>query len=204
MYGIAVANDGTIFASTQNLPKILKVVNGAVSDFAGSGLVLRRDGSGANASFVFPTQMTMGADGNLYVAERLGSAIRRVTPAAEVTTVAGAEPWSVVDGPRSVARLVSGAAITFDANDNAFVADVRVIRKITPDGVVSTIAGNASEPGGVDGNGANARFLSARSIVAGRMRGSPLRWGSRWPAMERSTSPNPAASPYAAFRRVST
>lgn len=166
LYGVAVANDGTIYASKQILPAIVKVVNGVITPFAGSGLVLRRDGVGANASFGVPKQMTMGADGNLYVADFLG-AIRRVTPSAEVTTVAGAQPFAVVDGERSVARLMAGQAIAFDGDGNAFVADNRVIRKITSAGVVSTIAGNAEEVGSADGNGVNARFNFARAIVVG-------------------------------------
>ncbi|HEX2831410.1 MAG TPA: hypothetical protein VHW00_00255 [Thermoanaerobaculia bacterium] len=166
LYGIAASNDGTLYASKQILPTIVKLVNGVILPFVGSGLVLRRDGVGANAAFGVPKQMTMGADGNLYVADSLG-AIRRVTPSAEVTTVAGSQPFAVVDGERAGARLMAGQAIAFDADGNAFVADNRIIRKITTAGVVSTIAGNAEEAGSVDGNGANARFNFVRAIVVG-------------------------------------
>lgn len=100
------------------------------------------DGVGAAARFSAPTAMAMDRHGNLYIAE-FDSVIRKVTPAGEVTTLAGlAGQNGRDDGPGADARFNQPRGIAVDAADNVYVADTgnQLIRKITPSGIVSTVA----------------------------------------------------------------
>ena len=90
----------------------------------------------------------MDGAGNVFVADSGNSAIRKITPAGVVTTLAGDSKYPF--------RYPHGVAV--DGAGNVFVADTYsdTIRKITPEGVVTTLAGSAS--GSTDGTGADASF----------------------------------------------
>lgn len=130
-------------------------------------------GSGANdgpflsAQFAGPTCMTMDASGTIYVADTNNHSIRKLSPSGMVSTLAGrrAEPGAS-DGPRSEARFRFPRAIAATSDGYIFVADTdnHVIRKIAPDGSVSTLAGAPGSPGFADGTGALARFNFPRGI----------------------------------------
>lgn len=113
-----------------------------ISAFVGGGTAIFFDGIGTKAGFVRPTSMVIDASGNIFVAD--GNArIRKVTPKAEVTTFAGGVIGSV-DGTGTAAQFGNGNnPITIDAQNNLYVVDRNnsSIRKITPTGVVTTIAG---------------------------------------------------------------
>lgn len=85
------------------------------------------------------------------------------------STLTGATSIGSQDGAGADARFFSPRAVAMDASGNAYVVDTgnHVIRKITPAGVVTTLAGKAGEPGSADGTGAEARFASPQDIVAG-------------------------------------
>ena len=96
----------------------------------------------------------------------LNHAIRKITPAGVVTTVAGGTS-GFEDGMGRAAQFYHPNAITIDSSNNLYVTNGNVIRKITPAGVVSTIAGNSEEAEGfVDGTGAAARFRAPSGITA--------------------------------------
>jgi NHL repeat len=111
------------------------------------------DGLGAAARFVNPGAMASDRHGNLYVAD-LDDVIRKVTPAGDVTTLAGlaGEPGRD-DGPAASARFRAPRGLAVDAADNIYVADTgnHLIRKISPGGMVSTIAGNTGAAASGDG-----------------------------------------------------
>lgn len=167
--GIAVANNGTVYLSLGGVlgapTRIVTVVDGVVSTFAGSGTRWHRDGTGTSAAFSGPAGIAIDENDNLYVADYVASAIRKITPAAVVTTFIGGTQSAGTDGNRTTARFMSPNALVFDNDGNAFVADNRMIRKVTPAGDVATIAGTIDEFGSTDGTGANARFLNARAIT---------------------------------------
>ena len=103
----------------------------------------------------------MDAAGNVYVADFSSSTIRKITPAGVVTTLAGlADNYGSADGTGSAARFLGPLGVAVDAGGNVYVADNNnhTIRKITPAGVVSTLAGLAEDPGSTDGAGSAARF----------------------------------------------
>ena len=103
-----------------------------------------------------------------YVADFGGSTIRKITPAGEVTTFAGlyASPGSQ-DGMGNAARFSYPRAVATDAAGTVYVADTynHTIRKITPAGVVSTLAGLAGSAGSADGQGSAARFYAPHGLA---------------------------------------
>jgi len=120
------------------------------------------DGVGTSARFNGPAGIAVTPTSTIYVADTANHCIRRTdTVTSNVVTFAGsAGNAGSADGSRGAARFNSPTGLAVDAAGNVFVADSgnHTIRKITPDGTVSTIAGIAGLPGLVDGVGANARF----------------------------------------------
>jgi hypothetical protein len=118
------------------------------------------DGPGSVAQFTFPHQLAVDADGNIYVADFGNKVIRRITPAGVVSTVAGrVGSGGEQDGPASEADFASPQGLVFDSVGNLFVTTGgQTLRKITPGGTVSTVAGLAFTPGLEDGTGTDARF----------------------------------------------
>ena len=139
--------------------------DGTVSTFAGSGDFAIRDGPAATAAFRFASSLAIDGAGNLYVAD--SNTIRRVSPAGVVTTLAGAASTSgTTDGQGTAARFSqSSPGLATDADGNVYAGDGRTIRRMTPEGAVTTIAGSPTQGGEADGTGTAARFTSARAIA---------------------------------------
>lgn len=125
------------------------------------------DGLGRNARFNYPHGIAISSSGVIYVADTSNFTIRTITPQGMVTTLSGTVGNDrPVDGPVSVARFAGPRRMAADASGNVYVLDgFATIRKITPDGNVSTFAGKAGESGFVDGVGAEARFNALVAIT---------------------------------------
>jgi len=134
-HGMALDNAGNLYVADSVNDTIDKFTPaGVVTILAGkSGTFGHSDGSGAAARFDTPTGVACDAAGNLYVADSGNNSIRKITPAGEVTTLAGSLPPGSVDGNGVAARFETPTGITIDAAGNLYVTDCVncTIRKIT-------------------------------------------------------------------------
>lgn len=168
-----VDGSGTISATTPTPVTSVQVVCGpAVGTLAGGSPYFignAVDGTGAGASFNFPDGVAVDAAGNVYVADSSNSLIRKITPAGVVTTLAGtAGTIGFADGPAATAKFWSPSGVAVDAAGNVYVADTNNnrIRKITPAGVVSTLAGSSTGAWGfTNGTGSAASFYYPKDLV---------------------------------------
>ena len=125
------------------------------------------DGS-STARFNRPAAVAVDSAGMVYVADSSSHTIRKITPSGMVTTLAGIAGVSGSnDGVGSAARFNTPDRVTVDSAGNVYVSDFGnyVIRKISPSGAVSTLAGLAGVGGTNDGAGSNARFGSPEGIA---------------------------------------
>jgi sugar lactone lactonase YvrE len=171
--GVAIDASGNVFvADAQNFTVRKITPAGVVSTFAGSaGVQGHSDGTGSAASFWDPEDLTIDAAGNLYIADGAGNSVRKITPAGVVTTLAGAAQSGTTNGTGSAARFNYLAGIAVDPAGNVYVGDYNnnAVRKITPAGVVTTLAGSAgtraANIGFVDGTGTAARFNAPAGLA---------------------------------------
>ena len=134
--------------------------------FAGtSGSSGTNDGTGSNARFNHPQGIALDPQGIVFVADTRNSSVRKITPAGEVSTFAGGYRVGRRGNQELVnAQLSNPYAIALDGSGIIYVASYNIICKITPDGVVSTLAGNAGGRGSRDGRGIAARFIGIQSV----------------------------------------
>jgi gliding motility-associated-like protein len=131
-----------------------------VTTFAGvAGSSGTTNGTGTATRFNTPHAIATDKSGNIYVADRLNNVIRKITSAGVVTTFAGSGSAGAVDALGTAASFFEPYGITCDTSGNVYVADTKnfKIRKITPAGLVSTVAGQGVF-GTTNGPANNARF----------------------------------------------
>ena len=163
-FGVAVAPDRTLYFCENQLHTLRRVLpDGSVETIAGTvGVAGSADGTGTAARFNFPSAVVRDQDGNIYISDTFNHTIRRIAAGTQtVTTLAGAAlvPGSS-DGAGSAARFRFPRGLAVDAQGNLYVADSsnHTLRKITRDGLVSTVAGAAGIAGSADGEVSAARF----------------------------------------------
>ncbi len=160
---IASGGDGSLFVADHGNHRIRKISpTGVVTTLAG-GSPGFADGTGAEAKFNFPNGLALGPDGSVFVTELLNHAIRKISPAGVVSTLAGSSQGSV-DGQGAAAQFDSPRALTVDAVGNVYVAEYYrdTIRKVTPAGLVTTI-----EPTGIAADGVSHEVSNLRALEAG-------------------------------------
>jgi uncharacterized protein (TIGR03437 family) len=113
----------------------------------------------------FPTGVAVDGAGNIFIADRGNNFIRKVTPAGMMSRVAGngTQGFSGDGGPATSAALNAPTGVAVDAAGNLFIADRgnNLIRKVTPDGTISTVAGNRTSSSGGDGGPATSAGISS-------------------------------------------
>ena len=160
-YGVRVINDGFLIADAINgrirhvdrEGVIRTIAGGRQEDGIGDG------GPALNARLQHPVDVVVGPDQALYIAEGGGNRVRRIGPDGIITTFAGTgrlrynlqSGYSGDGGPASAARLNVPAALAFDRNGNLFIGDLRnhVVRRVSRDGIITTVAKGFNEPGGL-------------------------------------------------------
>ena len=167
--GVATDSAGNVYVADTNSSTIRKITPaGVVSTLAGFADIGSADGSAAEAQFSSPQGVSTDSAGNVYVADTYNHTIRKITPVGMVSTLAGtAGVAGSADGSGSAARFNYPCGVATDSAGNVYVADTVnfTIRKITPAGVVSTLAGTAGVPGAANGSGAAARFASPMGVA---------------------------------------
>lgn len=118
---------------------------GFVQTVAGTGTPGYRDGPALQAQFNTPYAITLGPDGSLYIADFMNHCIRRITPDRQwVETVAGTGERGYQDGPAYQAQFAMPTSVEVHPDGSLWVADTgnHRIRRISPEGMVTTIAGS--------------------------------------------------------------
>ena len=168
--GVATDSAGNVYVAEYGSHVISKITpSGVVSTLAGTiGSPGSTDGVGSKARFNNPRGLATDSLDNVYVADGSNSTIRKITPAGVVSTLAGAAGVpGFADGTGVWARFDRPSGVCVDSLGNVYVAEIgnHTIRRVTPDGTVSTVAGSAGEPGSADGVGAEARFRYPQSVT---------------------------------------
>jgi len=154
--GIAADKFGSLFLTDPPSHMILKIdKNGFVSIFAG-----------AEAGFNYPNRVAVDTFGNVYVTDLNNQKVYKITSTGTVTTLAGYGLGGYQDGTGTDVLFSDPLGITVDKSGNVYVSEVGCprIRKITPAGVVTTVAGNGGS-GRADGLGVNASFTYPSALV---------------------------------------
>jgi len=186
--GMAVDRSGNVYVADEYDSLIRKITRGGVvttfaGGGAGSGVVGGAvDGKGTAASFSGLEEVAVDKSGNVYVVDRDNELIRKITPLGGVTTLAGSKGvYGAANGTGTAASFAGPMGIAVDQSGNVYVADYgnNLIRKITPKGVVTTLAGslgatsvttsawtNGENLGGfADGTGTGALFHNPYGIA---------------------------------------
>ena len=162
--GVAVDWEGNVYVASGNL--ISKISSsGNVTLLAGGAGGYFEDGQGQSASFSWPEGLAVDGSGNVFVADSQNHAIRKISPSGNVTTLAGPRAgWSsgiagYANGQGTEARFNYPTGVTVDGSGNVYVAEYgnNRIRKISPSGNVTTLAGSGTA-GFADGQGSAAMF----------------------------------------------
>ncbi len=162
---VAVDAAGNLYIADTTNQRIRKVSNGVITTVAGGGAgTFSGDGGPAtSASLYFPTGVAVDGAGNLYIADSYNNRIRKVSSAGIITTVVGNGTGALYTGtffgdgsPATSAGLNNPQGVAVDSSGIPYIADTQNnrVRRISPNGVISTVAGNGSP--GFSGDGASA------------------------------------------------
>jgi RHS repeat-associated protein len=169
--GVALAPDGSLYFAESEQNRVLRVdPDGIITTIAGNGQYgFSGDGGPATqAQFRNPTGVALAADGSLYIADPWGGRIRWVSPDRRITTVAGGglAGSSGDGGPATEAYLSWPMGVALAADGSLYIAESGRIRRVGPDGRITTVAGNGQYGFSGDGGPAmQASFTWARAIA---------------------------------------
>jgi serine/threonine protein kinase, bacterial len=164
---VALDAQGNVYVADTGNNEIRKITpTGVVTTLAGSTTPGSADGAGSAASFRGPYGVALDAQGNIYAADAGNNEIRKITPTGMVTTFAGSTAIGYSNGTGAAARFFFPIGVTVDSAGDVYVADEAnyAIRKITPSGVVSTLAGSTN-PGSADGPALTASFFNPTQVA---------------------------------------
>jgi sugar lactone lactonase YvrE len=152
--GLAVDDGGFVYAADTGNHRVRSVTtSGLVLDLAGSGVPGYEDGPAASAQFSSPNAVTVTPNGTVYVGDAGNIRLRVINRSGFVSTLAGSGQAGYTDGAGTAAQFTGTGAIISGRDGMLYLPDAptNVVRRITPDGVVSTYAGIPGKRGHVDG-----------------------------------------------------
>lgn len=163
---VAVLRDGTIYVADGFNSCIRKISNGVVTTFAGNGNANIKDGNSFEARFKIPCRLELDVAGNLYLLDAADPRIRKITPAANVSTYAGTKTFGFSDDHIATAQFGQSFGIAFDAQKNIYIADSQndCIRRISAEGRVTTVAGAVTKKN-LNGRIATTQFHFVKAVV---------------------------------------
>jgi sugar lactone lactonase YvrE len=169
-FAAAVDANGVVYVADSAAHVIRRIgADGAVTTYAGTpGAYGIDDGTGFNARFYSPTGVAVDSAGTVYVADGGNSTVRKIALGGIVTTFAGTgRARGSADGTGAQARFEQPFGIAVDPSGNVYVSDsmANTIRKISPAGVVTTLAGRAGSAGTTDAVGTSARFTVPYAVA---------------------------------------
>jgi sugar lactone lactonase YvrE len=170
--GIAVAPDDTIYVSDSRARRVRRIRGGTIETVAGDGNsdFYGDGGPGTAAAMRWPSALELDAAGNLYIADAINHAVRRLAVDGTITTVVGdgIEGDRGDGGPASAARLRQPLGVALDAQERLYVADRGNfrIRRVSAEGIIETIAGAGVEGDAGDGGPAIAAEFGYLSRIA--------------------------------------
>jgi sugar lactone lactonase YvrE len=144
--GVVVNAAGNLFTSEYSANSRVRMISpaGVVTTFAGSGQYGFADGTAGVAEFTQLNGIAMDVSGNLYVSDYYNQRIRKITPAGNVSTVAGNGNAALQDGPADSASFNGPTGVAVDLAGNIYVADNGnfALRRIGTNGMVTTLTSN--------------------------------------------------------------
>jgi trimeric autotransporter adhesin len=168
--GVAVDGAGNVFIADTGNQRIRRVSpDGIITTLAGDGTEgFSGDGGPAtSAALSYPNAVAVDSERNLFIADFGNHRIRRISPDGIITTVAGngTRGFSGDGGPATSAPL-SAFSLATDSESNLFIVDDNRIRKISPSGIINTVAGTSTGGFSGDGGPATSASLSPGSVAA--------------------------------------
>ena len=169
---VAVDSSGNLY-SVETTNRVRKISGGIITTVAGTGASgFSGDGALAiNAQLAFPTGAVADGAGNLYIADQNNRRVRKINTSGLISTIAGTNvccDWND-GGQAAAAYLDSPSGLALDGAGNVLIADANSesIRKVTPGGLITTIAGGAWNAGfsGDSGAATNAQLLAPRGVA---------------------------------------
>ncbi len=167
--GVAVDRQGNLYIVDRDNRRVRKVNSkGIINTFAGGGDVgsptFGDGGPATSASLDSPWGVAVDGQGNVYISERSGDVVRKVTASGIISTFAGKRVFgfSGDGGPATSAQLASPQGLAMDGQGNLYISDYGNgrIRKVSPNGIITTFAGR--KPPGFSGDGGPAAAAQLR------------------------------------------
>jgi serine/threonine-protein kinase len=160
---LALGRDGTLYVSDAGNHVIRAILHAAdalmrtVQTVIGARGRGYADGPQGKGRLAEPRGLAVHRNGDVFIADHENHRLRRAAPNGALSTVAGSGVQGVADGQGTLARLARPRGVAVNTAGVVYLSDEHTIRRITPDGQVTTIAGAAGW-GATDGHGDNARF----------------------------------------------